>query len=392
MIEPPYTGLKGDVAFTGRLASMKRAAAFAEVVRQGGTPRPRVTKATSVLIVGELGWPLFCDGRLSNSITQAKIYRVPITSERQFLAWLGQGLPDGQTKSYTKDQLAALSKVPPELIEQLDMFGLIEPRADRYGFRDLAAARQIAALLASGVRLSVITQSLSEIRQWLPDAGLANLRLFPESSDSLLVEQLHGRTDTKGQFVLAMEKPFGDPDSLFQEAQEAEETEDHASAERLYGLVVKIDPNDCVAAFNLANVLRAQGKLIEAEAAYRSALKRAPDFAEAWYNLADLLDDQRRGHEAVRCLEKAIQADPDYTDAVFNLALLLQRLDRSKEAATQWKRYLELDRASPWAARAKRALKFCEMQMANSGFLKIGVIYPPLGAETSSCANHSDCS
>jgi len=39
------------------------------------------------------------------------------------------------------------------------------------GFRDLAAARQVAGLLAAGTALSVITKSLHEIRKWLPDAG-----------------------------------------------------------------------------------------------------------------------------------------------------------------------------------------------------------------------------
>jgi hypothetical protein len=30
-----------------------------------------------------------------------------------------------------------------------------------------------------------------------------------------------------------------------------------------------------------------------------------------------------------------------------------------------WRRYLKIDRDSPWAERAKRALKYCEIQMAN---------------------------
>jgi hypothetical protein len=49
---------------------------------------------------------------------------------------------------------------------------------------------------------------------------------------------------------------------------------------------------------------------------------------------------------------------------VFNLALMLQKLERHAEAATQWRRYLKLDADSSWSARAKRALKFCEMQLA----------------------------
>ncbi|MGB8901912.1 MAG: BRCT domain-containing protein [Methylocella sp.] len=59
--------LEGTVAFTGRLASMRRADAFALVRTHGGKPREGVTKRTDVLIVGEFGWPLLDDGRPSNS-------------------------------------------------------------------------------------------------------------------------------------------------------------------------------------------------------------------------------------------------------------------------------------------------------------------------------------
>ncbi|MGO9170754.1 MAG: tetratricopeptide repeat protein [Rhodomicrobium sp.] len=355
--------LEGQVAFTGMLASMKRAVAFALVKEKGGTPRTGVTKATNVLIVGELGWPLLPDGRFSNSLAKAKAYGIPIASERRFLTWTGQAAPEQQTRTYSKEQLAALSKLSGDLIDQFAMFGLIEPRGNLYGFRDMAATRQIASLLASGVRLSTITQSLADIRKWLPDAGLSNLRLYPEASDRLLVEHGKGRTDKKGQFVLPMEMAKPDADALFDEAQMAEEAGDWNAAEHLYGLVMTLDPRDAAAAFNLANVLRAKNKPIDAEAAYRIAVERDPQFAEAWFNLADLLDEQRRGPEAIRCLEQALKADPDYADAVFNLALLLQRLERPSDAAAQWKRYMEMDRTSPWAGRAKRALKLCEMHI-----------------------------
>ncbi len=187
-----------------------------------------------------------------------------------------------------------------------------------------------------------------------------------ELQDRLLVEHSNGRIDSKGQFVLPIEPSTADADALFEQAQAVEEAENWDAAERLYGLIVKIDPDDASSAFNLGNAQRAQGKLIDAEAAYRITIEREPQFAEAWFNLADLLDEQRRGSEAIRCLEQALKADPDYADAVFNLALLFQRLERLSEAAVQWKRYLEIGRASAWAARAKRALKFCEMQMAST--------------------------
>jgi tetratricopeptide (TPR) repeat protein len=352
----------GVIAFTGRLASMKRAEAFALVSEHGGQPREGVTKDTRVLIVGELGWPLQDDGRPSNSLATAKSYRIPIVNERRFLEWVGKSAPQEQAKTYAAGQLAALSKLPAEVVEQLSIFGLIEARDGLYGFRDLAAARQVAQLLGSGTPLSVITKSLRDIRKWLPDARLSNLRLFPESADRVLVEQVRGRTDSKGQFVLDVTKPEDSADAAFEQAQTAEEAGDSAAAEAHYRRVMKLDPSDPSAGLNLGNLLRHQKRLVEAEAAYRRAVKADPRFAPAWHNLAD---DGGRLLEAVDCEQRALDADPSYVDAIFNMALFLQRLERHAQAAPMWRRYLELDRDSPWAERAKRALKYCEIQMAS---------------------------
>ena len=345
---------------------MKRADAFALVRKHGGKPREGVTRQTDVLIVGELGWPLLDDGRPSSSLAQAQSYGVPIASERQFLEWLGRSVPENQVRTYTADQLASLSKLPRNVVDQLAIFGLIEGRGSLYGFRDLAAARQVAKLLGAGVALSMVTRSLHEIRKWLPDARLSNLRLFPESSDRLLVEQTAGRTDKTGQFQLDVKASADDADAIFDQAQAADEGSDAATAERLYRRLMKMDPQDPAAPFNLGNLLRASKRVLEAETAYRAAAKADPTYAAAWYNLADVLDDQGRTADAIDCLKRALAADPAYADAMFNVALFLQRLERPAEAATWWRRYLELDGSSPWATRARRALKYCEMQLAGS--------------------------
>jgi tetratricopeptide (TPR) repeat protein len=353
--------LRGVVAFTGRLASMKREEAFVIVRERGGSPRRGVTRNTTLLIVGEEGWPLLVDGRPSNSLRRAKELGIAIVGERRFLEWIGRAVPDEQQRSYDARRLSALAGLPEGVIEQLSIFGLIGPREGGFGFRDLAAARQVAELLAAGVSLSTITKSLREIRKWLPDAGLASVKLYPKSADALLVTQLGGLTDKQGQFVLPVSDPEDNADLLFEEAQAAEDAQDMERAERLYRRVIKIDPTDAAAAFNLGNLLRGAGRAVEAEAAFRRATKSDPRFAEAWYNLADLLDDQGRTGEAVECLKRALEAAPDYADAIFNLATLLQRLEQHTEAADYWRRYLASDSDSPWAARARRALKYCEM-------------------------------
>ena len=174
-----------------------------------------MTKQTKLLIVGELGWPLLDDGRPSNKLSRATTYGVPVVSERRFLEWIGKAVPDSVHKTYSADQLAALSKLSSDMIYELAQFGLLDERGGRFGFRHLASARQIAKLLADGVRLSEIIRGVSEVRKWLPEVGLANVRFRPGPLNSLEVEQPWGRTDKHGQFVLAVDESRHNPDDLF---------------------------------------------------------------------------------------------------------------------------------------------------------------------------------
>jgi tetratricopeptide (TPR) repeat protein len=341
---------------------MSRAEAFEVVRQQGGTPSQAVTKRTNLLIVGELGWPLLDDGRPSNKLVRATSYSVPVVSERRFLEWIGKAVPGEAQKTYSGEQLAALSKLPTETIRELVQFGLLDERGGRIGFRDLASARQIAKLLTDGVRLPEIVRGVSEIRKWLPEVGLSNVRFRAGPHNNLEIEQPEGRTDKRGQFLFAVDGPEHRPDDLFGRALSAEEMGDIAEAERLYRLLMKGDPADASAPFNLGNMLRANGRYVEAEVAFRTATRVDPTYAQAWYNLADLLDDQGRTDAAIECLRKALRMVPDYADAMFNLALLLQRKSQYPEAAEYWRRYLTSDCQSEWATRARRSLKFCEMQ------------------------------
>ena len=177
---------------------------------------------------------------------------------------------------------------------------------------------------------------------------------------------MKGRTDQTGQFVLPVGEAQEDPDDAVRASAVGRGGKDIETAQRLYRKIMRIDPGDPTAAFNLGNLLRSVGQKVEAEAAYRAATKADPRFAEAWYNLADILDDQSQADKAIVCLERALDADPDYADAIFNLGLLHQRNERHADAAICWRRYLALDNDLPWASRARRALKYCEMQLARS--------------------------
>src|SRR5438105_14166319 len=104
--------LRRAVAFTGRLASMRREQAFALVRAQGGGPRRGLTRKTGVLVVGTLGRPLLPDGMPSKTLGLAKSYGVPIASEREFLEWAGRSIPKDQVRTYSAKQGSSLSGLP----------------------------------------------------------------------------------------------------------------------------------------------------------------------------------------------------------------------------------------------------------------------------------------
>src|SRR6516164_10942509 len=243
-IELDSSALSSTVAFTGRLACMTRAEAFELVRSHGGTPSQTVSRQTNVLVVGELGWPLLDDGRPSNKLSRAGTYGIPAVSERRFLELIGKAVPDSLNRTYSAGQIATLSKLSHGTVEELVRFGLLNPRGGLFGFRDLASARQVSNLFTHGIGLSEIIRSVKEIRAWLPEADLSNLRLQPASHHAIEIEQPEGRTDKRGQFVLPVSPPEQNADALFVRAQAAEETGDVAEAERLYRVLMKCEPND----------------------------------------------------------------------------------------------------------------------------------------------------
>ena len=65
------------MAFTGTLASMTHAQAADLVARHGGSAGEHVTRQTSLLVVGEEGWPLEEDGQPSVKLLQARYFLKP---------------------------------------------------------------------------------------------------------------------------------------------------------------------------------------------------------------------------------------------------------------------------------------------------------------------------
>ena len=98
-----------------------------------------------------------------------------------------------------------------------------------------------------------------------------------------------------------------------------------ADAEREFRAALALDARDAAAHRGLAEILRRQGKIVDAAAELRASIE-ARDSAGARTALAKLYLDQKKTDLARRELERALQLAPNYAEA----KQLLQRLSPSK--------------------------------------------------------------
>jgi len=290
-----------------------------------------------------------------------------LVSENVLRRQLGLLEPPAEVdRSLGRAEIERLSGLSANVVACLVLFDVLEPVDERFAWRDLVAAREAARLLKRGVSLGDVLEAALALRR--RGGHLAEARLTEGPAGELLREVAGQLAELSGQLTMRLDVgPAHEPprslDDLVIEAEAAEETGDHGTAESLYTTAMRADTVDPVLPFNLGNVFQAQGRASEAKVAWQIAVARDPAFAEAWYNLALAAEDDGHADLAVAQYRRAVQAQPEYADAQFNLALLLTRLDRCAEALPAWERVLELEPSSRQAATAHKAAALCRMRL-----------------------------
>jgi tetratricopeptide (TPR) repeat protein len=286
----------------------------------------------------------------------------PLISEVELRRRLGLArAPEAIERNLGAADLERIAGLTPTLLACLALFDVLEPVDERYSYRDLVAAREAGRLLAQGIALRHILEASIALRR--RGSHLAETRLAEGPSGELLRELSGQLAELSGQFNMPLEQHARSLDDVVAEAEEAEERNDHTTAETLYATALRADSSDPVIPFNLGNVFDAQGRAADAKIAWQIAVARDPAFAEAWYNLAIAAEDEGHDDLAIAEYRRAVQAQPDYADAQFNLGLLLTKLDRFDDALPVWERYLELDPHSTQGSIAKRAATLCRMKI-----------------------------
>jgi len=108
-------------------------------------------------------------------------------------------------------------------------------------------------------------------------------------------------------------------------------TKDYAQAKTDLQQVIKIDPQNKFAYYNLGYIAQTQGDEAGAEGQYKLALAIDAKFEPALYNLAILRTKAKDANGAIVLYRQAVAADSKDASAHFNLGLLLRQTGHTSE-------------------------------------------------------------
>lgn len=133
-----------------------------------------------------------------------------------------------------------------------------------------------------------------------------------------------------------------DPALILDRASDLHRKGDLAAAERLYGDVLKAQPDHFEGLRMLGFLRYQQGRLEEALSLMRAALKARPKLPAALLNCAVVLDALRRFEEALSYYDQALALEPDYVEALYNRGVVLDNLRRPAEALASFDKLLAI--------------------------------------------------
>ncbi len=391
----PSTLTGRRVALVGKFAGMSQQAARGRIRAAGGVPLPRLDDSADLAVVGERALVLSDSRAVSELLSEsarraAEAGRLEIVSETDLWQRLGLVDDDGDVRRlYTPAMLADLLHVPVAVVRRWHRRGLITPEREvcklpYFDFQEVATARQLAMLLASGVTPERLERQLMQLRSWLPhvERPLAQLSVIVQGRQILLRdgdglidaagqrrfdfdESERGESQAAASLQLPSQEQAAaihadpaacDPDELVQRAQLAEDQGQLTVAAELYRAALAAGGPDAKTCFQLAEVLYLLGELPAARERYFMVIELDEDYVEARANLACVLLETGEKELAAAALEGALAHHAEYADAHYLLARTLDELGHEAQAQDHWRSFLRLAPESPWADEARSRL------------------------------------
>ncbi|WP_145264802.1 tetratricopeptide repeat protein [Calycomorphotria hydatis] len=391
------------IAFTGTLASMTHHQAAELAERHAAETTHHVSHQTTILVVGEEGWPLEEDGKPAQKFQLVQEWNaqgasIRVMRESDWLAMFGLAERSQDVHHhYTPAMLGQMLNVPVAVIRRWERIGLIHAvrkvhRLPYFDFREATRIRRLNELLSSGVDRESLEESLRSFAELFPDAdvaldafdllvidsrlcyrderglveSLSNQRVFdfdpPEETPEIeeTSEQVVNGADEPPQLLpfVSNRQPESQrsAEEWHQEGCQRMEENDPVSAIEAFRLSLMEDSSQAETHFHLADALYLSGQLTASLERYYATVEIDPEYLEAWTQIGCLHAEMEQLSSAVAALRIALAIHPDYPDAQLHLAEALYQLGETATARTHWEAYLQYDTRGPWADLARQRL------------------------------------
>lgn len=391
------------IHIVGKLGSMPRREARDLIRKAGGQLVDRIDGGADLVVIGAEEFLLDDHSTGLNEwlTSAAENGLIEIVSESQLCQELGLADADGNYgQLYTPAMLADLLALPISTIRRWHRRGLIRParqikQLPYYDFQEVATARRVAKLVASGATPQLMETRLSRLAELYPNLQrpLTQLSVIVEGEE-ILLRQGEGLVEPGGQMRLnfdadeplqgspSIRLPNHMPDSSVNSPSEGDELvlksdrfselttpaeyldlageledrlETNSAIECYRAMMLSFGPSASIC-FRLAELLYQEGDLSGARERYYAAIELDETFVEARASLGCVLTELKQTEMALAAFRGALKHHPDYPDVHFHLARLLDDLDRILEAEFHWKHFLKLAPQSPWADHARQRL------------------------------------
>jgi len=409
---PPLAGER--VTFTGTLASMTHGQASELVVEHGGEATSHVSRLTTLLVIGEEGWPLEEDGQPSLKLVQTRGLMeagqpLRLLRESEFLQLLGLDPGEAQQELHTPAMLQQSLGIRVGVVRRWARLGIIKPvkrvfRLPYFDVQEVTGVRRLQELLEAGVTRGRIEESLADLQHILPsfDRPLLQLELLARNSRVVFRDDNGLLDPSSGQRVFDFEPPGRHPatitsptggeaaqrvderdaelslatatdeaipdadEEVVQQTWNADDWFDHGcrlldeeraeEAVEAFRLSLMDAPGDPETQFHLADALVRTGNLPAALERYHMAVELDNEYIEAWTQLGCIRAQLGDREGALDAFDIALTAHPEYPDALYFKATALAEEDRHEEAADLWRAYLRRNSRGPWAEAAREQL------------------------------------
>ena len=215
---PPLAGER--VAFTGTLASMTHREAMDRVAENGGAASEHVSRQTTMLVIGEEGWPLESDGKTSVKLQQvekliADGVNIRVVRESEWLGFVGlTNRRDELHRRCTPAMLSRMLDISVHDVRRWERMGLIKAvehvyRLPYFDFHEVSNARRLAELVEAGIPIREIKTSLSRLEAVVGIGArtLAQLEILVADHHLLYRDSLGRLKTSVGQLLFEFDNP-----------------------------------------------------------------------------------------------------------------------------------------------------------------------------------------